>query len=736
MKRVIHALLFSLLLAGSGTLLLVSPWGRHLEEDLGLAVLFKLRGPRHPPNNVVIVNIDDESASLPRRTYADLIRRLKGFEAAVIVFDVHFAADTAAPDDEMLGEAIRQAGNVILVEKLVRRQLEPSGSPDRRETVDLELLIPPIPLLAQAALAVAPFPLPKVPVRVNQAWTFKTSMGGIPTLPVAALQALALKHCEQFFHCLEQLAPAEFSNLPVSIRQNLAGSGLVETMLQIRGVLQNSSAELLLSRTPAHCAGLAHEEQQALEAMIHLYCGENDMYINYYGPPATLTTYPLFHILSAGEADAVSLKTKLKDAVVFVGAARTSWPEQKDGFFTVFSQPDGLDLSGVELAATVFANLRDHQPLRPLRPLSSFLFLLAAAAMSCLSSVLLSPLPALYALTAFVASSLVVVRFFFSMGGFWPPVMVPLALLPPGSYMAGILYNYFRARRERKHVQKALELYLPESVVEELAQDLSFVKTGDRTVHSVCLLSDAVNYTTLSEKLSPKELSAVMKRYYECIFKQVTGNGGAVINMIGDTMLAMWPSAEPQAVLKERGCRAAIQIYAAIEALNREAPEQALPTRIGLHSGYLLMGNIGAEGHYEYAPVGDIVNTASRIEGLNKLLGTWILASEETVDQQRDLTTRLMGTFLLSGKSRPVTIYQLLTKRDLTQSSRRLHGELFPEVLDLFQKRKWAEAESAVQRCLELQPDDGPSRFYRELCASYRRTPPAEDWEGIIPVRK
>ncbi|MEE4166673.1 MAG: adenylate/guanylate cyclase domain-containing protein, partial [Desulfocapsaceae bacterium] len=460
------------------------------------------------------------------------------------------------------------------------------------------------------------------------------------------------------------------------------------------------------------------------------------MYINYYGPPATLTTYSFDDMLSA-RTSMLSVNNRINDAVVFVGAARASWSEQKDGFFTVFTQSDGLDLSGVEVAATIFSNLMDNRPLRPLHPLPSVLILSTIATLACLSSVLFSPLVALYTLAGIISCSLVVMCFFFSMNGIWSPVIIPLTVIPVGAYFSGSSYKYLQSRRERKHVQKALNLYLPANVVEEISRDPSFIKTADRRVHGICLLSDAVNYTSLSERLSPEELSSLMKRYFRVIFRQVNNNDGVVTNMIGDTMLAMWPSPQPHIGLNEKACRAALHILSAIEAFNRNNPDQALPTRLGLHSGYLLMGNIGAEGHYEYAPVGDIVNTASRIEGLNKLLGTWILASGETIEQINGVASRFMGTFLLSGKSNPVTIYQLLPeKMDITSADERVHCELFPEALDLFQKRKWAEAGMTLQQCLDLQPNDGPSRFYRELCRFYQRKPPAAEWQGIISVSK
>ena len=745
MKQAAAPLIFAFLLALAGITLLASPLGIRLEEDLGLALLFKLRGPIDPPNGIVIVNVDEGSAEKfgypenpfkwDRRVHADLIDRLIDFGAAVIVFDVHFADAKEDEEDRRFAEAIGRAGNVILVQRLLRRKMDNTEAEDG-PSYDLEVLVSPTPALADSCLAMAPFPLPKVPVRVNQAWTFKNSMGSIPTLPVVALQSGALRRNKHFYTCLEQAFPEQFaSTAPMS--QIAAREGLVEAMRQIRLLLgQHPSVPSGVSLLSESCNLMSTVDMQFLQAMIKTYGGDHHVYVNFYGPPSTLATISMHKVVLAEPVEKSALKAAIKDRVVFIGAARTSWSEQKDGFHTVYTRPDGLDLSGVEIAATVYANLRDDSYLKPLPFVLSAAGLLVFAVVVCLISFPLSPLPAAIALLAFIAAGLSTARFVFADQNLWLPIIIPLMILPAGGYLTALIYKYLRSRQERKHMQKALKLYLPDSVVEEISKDLDFVTSGDRMIYGACLLSDAENYTTLSERLPPEELSRVMKDYYGLLFGQVKEHDGTVTNMIGDSMFALWPSTEPQQGLKEKACGAALGIANLLREFNEARPEHALPTRIGLHSGYLLMGHIGAAGHYEYAPVGDIVNTASRIEGLNKRLGTRLLASEETLAEGSGVSTRLMGTFLLSGKSRPVTIHQLLADDEEALSGAPVYMELFPEALELFRARQWQQAETTLARCLELKPDDGPSHFYQELCRLYRRKPPTADWKGIIPVGK
>jgi adenylate cyclase len=249
-------------------------------------------------------------------------------------------------------------------------------------------------------------------------------------------------------------------------------------------------------------------------------------------------------------------------------------------------------------------------------------------------------------------------------------------------------------------------------------------------------MTDAQHYTTLSESMAPEDLSTHLKEYFQYLFREVKTQEGLVCNVIGDSMLALWPAAGPDAALSLKACQASLQITEAVDRFNKKYPTRSLPTRIGLHAGYLLLDNIGAEDHYEYAPVGDIVNTASRIEGLNKHLGTQILASGEALRGVSGIRFREIGLFLLGGKTQPVSIYELFRAKHLSLSCNRLYQEAFPQALNLFRAGEWDTALAAFNHCLTLHTEDGPSYFYKQLCESYLLNPSAADRRGIIQVEK
>lgn len=749
MKRPPHLFFSSILIALAGTIFFFSPAGQKLEEELGLTLLFTLRGPQPPPDDVVIVNFDDESSRQlglpenfsrwPRSIHAQMVDKLKEYGAKVIIFDVFFAEAREAADDRIFAEAMRRAGNVVLFEEL-RRQ-SPAGLEAGKKTASLavETLVPPQPQFAEAALLLAPFPLPKIPVRVSQAWIFKDSAGEAPTLPAMAVQLLGMKHYGRLHALLREESPDLADSFPASASQALSGASLAFDPRKLRELfLQDRKlADSLIANIKAKAIDdRRSNEDRLLLALINMYAGANSAYLNFYGPPATVTTLSYHEVLAPTEKARRSIEELIKGRVVFIGAARVSWSGQKDGFYTVFSQADGLDLSGVEIAATLCANLLENKTVRPLAGGGSLALLLAWGVGASLLCFLLPAVFSPPVMAASITASLYCANFLFTAHGIWPPLITPLVLQTLAAFSAAMLSRYLLVNKERKNIRAAIGFYLPDKVVRELMHDLSFITTGDRLIYGACLLTDAQRYTTLSEQMPPSELSKLMKDYYRALFSPVSDRRGQVCNVIGDSMLALWPSALPDSLAKEQACQAALHILAAVDQFNREHPDSPLPTRIGLHYGQLLIGNIGAESHFEYAPIGDIVNTASRIEGLNKLLGTRILASEETVAGLNDVSTRKLGRFLFAGKTQAITVYELMAPKEQGERNQQDYAHLFAEALIDFENRSWETAMQGFRQCIDMLGDDGPSRYYLQLCEEFLHHPPPAEWAGVAQVEK
>jgi len=223
-------------------------------------------------------------------------------------------------------------------------------------------------------------------------------------------------------------------------------------------------------------------------------------------------------------------------------------------------------------------------------------------------------------------------------------------------------------------------------------------------------------YTTLSEALEPEELRELTGAYFEEVFAPIHAHGGFVAEIQGDGILAIWEIDSPDSAAKDGACKAALDILEGVNRFNSPSGDLQLPTRLGLHSGYIFLGYVGASGHYEYRPVGDIVNTASRIESLNKYLGTKILVSEEALSQVEGFLTREVGAFVLFGKSRPTVIHELVSGKD-EADERLIHGcRQFAKGLRAYKTRSWDEAISIFMGSGEILGDDGPSAYYLSLC--------------------
>jgi adenylate cyclase len=288
-------------------------------------------------------------------------------------------------------------------------------------------------------------------------------------------------------------------------------------------------------------------------------------------------------------------------------------------------------------------------------------------------------------------------------------------------------------RREREHIRAAFGLYLPAAVVDRLASDLADGREEGQLMYGTCLYSDVGQYTRLSESMAPEALASLMHSYYESLFQPVRRHDGIISDIVGDAMLAIWASRTPDIAMRRRAVEAALEIDENINRSGSPDTPWALATRLGLHSGEIVLGSIGAIDHYEYRAVGDIVNSANRIQGLNKALGTRVLLSQEVLTGTEALLTREVGTFLLRGKARPLTIHELLGARDAvdTQAGADRNG-LFAEGLTAFRLAHWKTAIEIFTQLTATHESDGVARFYLELSLRYQRQPPTGDWNGVI----
>jgi adenylate cyclase len=187
--------------------------------------------------------------------------------------------------------------------------------------------------------------------------------------------------------------------------------------------------------------------------------------------------------------------------------------------------------------------------------------------------------------------------------------------------------------------------------------------------------------------------------------------------------MCAWTAPQPDAGARSRACHAALDAIQGIERFNARHAPFRLPTRIGLHAGWVYVGHAGGGGRFVFGVIGDIANTASRIEDLNKHVGTHLLASATVVDGLDDLLVRPLGDFLLAGKSEPLAVFEILARAaEATAAEADLCGK-FGEALQAFRGRAWNDAAERLERLLDDFPGDGPSTFYLARCRQNLEAP-------------
>ena len=199
--------------------------------------------------------------------------------------------------------------------------------------------------------------------------------------------------------------------------------------------------------------------------------------------------------------------------------------------------------------------------------------------------------------------------------------IVPLGMTGPAGVLAAAGWQYLDVVRDKKRLAKSLGLFVPPHVVEQLVQKPGAFESTRESLDCACLVTDAADYTTLSETLRSEQLAALLNQYFETLFRPVLQLGGYVSDVIGDSMLALWPDRNPGKEGRLRVCMACLDALAAVERFNTISPIAKLPTRFGIHFGPVTLGLVGALTHYEYRAVGDTVNASNRVQGLNKRLG-------------------------------------------------------------------------------------------------------------------
>lgn len=287
---------------------------------------------------------------------------------------------------------------------------------------------------------------------------------------------------------------------------------------------------------------------------------------------------------------------------------------------------------------------------------------------------------------------------------------------------------------------QSFRCYVPATLVRQLVETGEVAKPGGQLRELTILFTDIENFTGTSEDLSPEELLPHLSQYLDELTDIIQAEEGTVDKYLGDGIMAFWGAPVWHADHAARACRAALSCQDRLAELNETWRRQGRPvfrTRIGVHTGEVVVGNVGSTDRMNYSVIGDSVNLTSRLERANKVFGTLVIVSGATQQQAaEEFVFRPLGSVDVRGRREETPIYQLLACReDPDAEEGAALAEQFSAALTAFLDRRWERAAEGFEAILRRWPDDGPATAYLARARAYAQTPPDDpDWSPMPPV--
>lgn len=328
-------------------------------------------------------------------------------------------------------------------------------------------------------------------------------------------------------------------------------------------------------------------------------------------------------------------------------------------------------------------------------------------------------------------------------------------------FVATYMYRYLTEFKQRAELQSAFGKYVNPAIVEQLSAHPENLKLGGEKREITVIFTDIAHFTSISEKLKPESLVALLNEYFEAMGEVIMAEGGTVDKFEGDAIMAFFGAPLAQADHALRVCTVALKMREKLgQLLQKWEQENAaaangqnvgplpggekkpiIDFRCGISSGEVIVGNMGLQKHLEYTVMGDIVNLGSRLEGANKKYDTRIMMSEmtwlsgaATARVCDKFEARELDTIKVVGKQQPIKVYELLNyKGQLVPDAAKLL-QLYNEGIALYHERKFAEALAKFDGLLKTYPTDGPGKLYRQRCEVLRDFPPKADWDGVFEM--
>lgn len=431
-----------------------------------------------------------------------------------------------------------------------------------------------------------------------------------------------------------------------------------------------------------------------------------------------------------GPGAPAALRAAVEGRLVFVGVSA-------EGTLDRVRLPTGESLPGVYLHAAAAGALLDGRLLSTQAPAASQvawlgLGLLALLALATLrtESVALMALASLLAAGAHLGLGALAFR-----DGVVPPMMPALAGM--GAFL--LLRSSFAirraaaGRRQARAIRHAFQHYVSPAVVEALVREPERLRLGGERRTITAFFSDVQGFTTIAEQMEPPALVALLNEVLGTMTECLLNQGGNIDKYIGDAIVGMFGAPIDQPDHAARACRGALRCQAALATIRVGLRARGLPevnVRIGLNTGEALVGNMGSARRFEYTMIGDAVNLAARLEGINSQYGTRILVGEETARLAGPgLVFREVDAVRPKGKKVPVRIFELVGEAGEVDAATQAGLDAFARGLAAYRGARFDEALSIFSPLAAA--GDEPSRIFMERAQAFFRAPPPADWDAV-----
>lgn len=445
--------------------------------------------------------------------------------------------------------------------------------------------------------------------------------------------------------------------------------------------------------------------------------------IDWLGPRGSFET-----ISGADVLDGTAPRTALENKLVLVGLTDAA----RDLIQTPFDE-----MPGVEAHATLAWQALFGRFLRHVSPAWTVAICVLLGGLATLlqsrrirkRSAWLAPIAGL----AVIALYLVATQLLFSRAGLIAAAVSP-ALTGVVALAAALVAALAVEEREKHQLRNALTTYVSSAVAQRILDDPSAAQLGGVRREVSLLFSDIRGFSHFSERLDPEELSTFLSEYFTPMSEMVMAEDGLVDKYVGDAVVAIFGAPLEQAAHAAHACRSALAMMAALGPLNEDWKRRGLPEvriGVGLNTGVVAVGNMGAVRRFNYTALGDAVNLASRLEGLTKEFHASILCGSRTRELAGDgFVFRELDRVRVVGRDGAERIYELLGD---AASSPLSVPELaaFEEAMAAYRAREWERAETLFAKFVASHPGDGPAGVFLERVQTLRRNPPAADWDGI-----